>query len=204
MASQVPLRIGLTGGIASGKSAAADMFAALGVPVIDTDVIAREIVAPGQPGLAAVVQEFGAGCLRADGSLDRETMRDKVFAEQETRKRLETILHPLIRAATISAMQAEGGSYQIIVVPLLVETNFASLVDRILVIDCPPEVQVARLAARDNETPETARAMLSAQATRAERLAIADDVIVNAGTRTDLQEAVNALHERYLKLALGD
>jgi dephospho-CoA kinase len=194
-------RVGLTGGIASGKSLAADMFAAHRVPVIDTDVIAREIVAPGQTGLDAIVERFGAELLTADGTLDRAAMRRRIFADPVAREDLETLLHPLIRARALLLAEGQPGPYQLFAVPLLVETGFADLVDRVLVIDCPEELQRSRLMARDTETARSADAMIAAQATRAERLAGADDIIVNDGTPIELEQSVARLHQRYLELA---
>jgi dephospho-CoA kinase len=207
------LRIGLTGGIASGKSAAADLFAAHGVTLIDTDVVARDVVAPGEPGLAAIAAEFGSEVLHPDGQLNRGALRTLVFADPAARRRLEALLHPLIRARTVSLMAAaearnagsrgtpEHPAYLMVVVPLLVETDFADLVDRVLVIDCPVETQLERLMARDNLTAAAARRMLEQQATRAERLARADDVINNTGALSELEQAVAIQHARYLQLA---
>ena len=193
-----PLRIGLTGGIASGKSTVADMFADLGIPVIDTDLIARDVVAPGQPALQEIREAFGAGVIAEDGSLDRPAMRALVFAEDGARRRLEAILHPRIRASTREQADAAGGPYQIIVVPLLLESSLRAFVDRVLVVDCEEETQVARLLSRDAESESQARRILAAQASRAERLAIADDVIANEGDLDDTREQVRRLHRRYL------
>ena len=196
-----PLRIGLTGGIASGKTAVADAFARLGVPIIDTDRLAREVVEPGEPALAAVVAEFGPEILRADGRLDRARLRTLVFADAARRRRLEAILHPAIRAATAAAIGAVTAPYVVVAIPLLVESGQSSAYDRVLVVDCPAETQLARLLDRDRETPEVARAILAAQAGRDARLAVADDVLDNTGSLADLQAAVRRLHERYLALA---
>ena len=193
-----PLRIGLTGGIASGKSTVADMFADLGVPVIDTDVIAREVVRPDQPALAEIREAFGAGVIAADGTLDRPAMRAIVFGDDAARRRLESILHPRIGKAAREQADAAGGSYQVIVVPLLVESSLRDFVDRVLVVDCDEDTQVARLLARDAESEGQARRMLAAQSSRAERLAIADDVVLNDGALDDTREQVLALHQRYL------
>jgi dephospho-CoA kinase len=195
------LRIGLTGGIASGKSAVADAFARRAVPVVDTDVIAREVVEPGRPALAAVVAAFGSEVLGPDGRLDRRALRRLVFADPALRRRLEAILHPAIRAEMQRQAAATAGPYVVIAIPLLVENGLQQQVDRVLVVDCPPDVQLARLLARDGETPEGARAILAAQATRDERLAVADDVVVNDGSLADLDARVDALHQRYLALA---
>lgn len=195
------MRVGLTGGIASGKSTVAKLFEALGVPLIDTDVLAREIVAPGQPVLQQIAQRFGAGVLAADGSLDRAALRARVFADPAERKALEALTHPAIRALVEQRAAVAGGEYQIHVIPLLVETDGRSRVDRVLVVDCSEELQIRRLQARDGATLEQARAMLAAQASRAARLAAADDVIVNEGALAPLRDAVAALHARYLALA---
>ena len=193
-----PLRIGLTGGIASGKSTVADMFAELGAPVIDTDVIAREVVEPGQPALAEIREAFGAGVIAADGSLDRSAMRAIIFDDEAARRRLEGILHPKIGKATVDQADAAGGDYQIIVVPLLVDSSLRAFVDRVLVVDCDEETQVARLLARDAESEAQARRILAAQSSRAERLAIADDVISNDGSVEETREQVRSLHRSYL------
>jgi len=196
------LRIGLTGGIASGKSTVAELFAAQGAAVIDTDVVAREVVGPGTPGLAMITAAFGPQILGPDGALDRAALRQTVFADSRLRAQLEAILHPLIRAATLeeSATLADA-EYQIIVVPLLVETGFRELVDRVLVVDCPTEMQRARLMARDAESEAMANEMIHAQISREERLAVADDVISNDSGPEALEPAVRALHEKYQALA---
>lgn len=195
------LRIGLTGGIASGKTAVSEMFAKLGVPVIDTDRISREVVQPGRPALAEIVEEFGEEILKPDGSLDRRALRERVFADEGRRQRLEAITHPRIRDETLRRMHNAGGPYQVIVVPLLVESGFGALVDRVLVVDCPPEVQRERLMARDTETAATAEAMMRSQTDRDTRLEAADDVVENAGTLEETRRQVEQLHRRYLALA---
>jgi dephospho-CoA kinase len=195
------LRVGLTGGIASGKSQVAEMFAALGVPIVDTDRIAREVVAPGTPGLVAVHAAFGDAVLATDGSLDREKLRSLVFEDSAERRRLEAILHPLIRAATVTRLAAIEAPYAVVVVPLLLETGFAALVDRILVVDCPPEMQVERVMHRDRVSRRSAESVLSAQIDRASRLDSADDVIDNGGTLEQTRAQVAALHARYGELA---
>ena len=195
------LRIGLTGGIASGKTAVANMFIDHDITVIDTDMVAREVVEPGEPGLAAVVEEFGNEILNADGSLDRARLRSVIFDDPDAKEKLEAILHPLIRKMTFAHAQSSGGPYQVFAVPLLAETDFNALVDRVLVIDCPGEMQLKRLMIRDGETETSARNILGAQARREDRLAIADDVITNTGSITDLQAEVERLHQKYLGLA---
>ena len=196
-----PLRIGLTGGIASGKSTVADMFAGMGIPVIDTDVIAREVVNPGEPALAEIREAFGAGVIAADGTLDRGAMRAIVFGDDGARRRLEGILHPRIRKKTVEQADAADGAYQVIVVPLLVDSSLREFVDRIVVVDCDERTQVARLLERDTESEQQARRILAAQSTRAERLAIADDVISNDGDLEGTRQQVEALHRRYLREA---
>ena len=196
-----PLRVALTGGIASGKSTVADLFAARGVPVIDTDVIAREVVEPGTPALAAVVEAFGPEVLGADGRLDRRRMRERIFGDASARRRLEGILHPAIRAEMARRSLAAGGPYQVLVIPLLAEGGRRDHVDRVLLVDVPEEMQVERLMLRDGVSREQAAASLGAQAGRAARLAIADDVILNTGRADDLDHEVTALDGKYRKLA---
>ncbi len=199
------LRIGLTGGIASGKSTVADLFAARGVTVIDTDEIAREVVAPDTAGLAMITAAFGPEILGPDGALDRAALRQKVFTDDRLRAQLEAILHPLIRAATLKeAAQHADAEYQIFVVPLLVETGFRERVDRVLVVDCPTETQRARLMARDAESETSANDMIRAQISGEERLAVADDVIRNDAGPEALEPAVQALHQKYQALAAGN
>lgn len=194
-------RVGLTGGIATGKSTVAAMFADLGVPVIDSDHIAREIVQPGQPALTDIVAAFGPEVLDAQGQLDRRRLRALVFADDSLRERLEGILHPRVRAAMLEATQRLGGPYQLLVVPLLVEVGFQDQVDRVLVVDCPPEVQRQRLTDRDGETRESAETMIRAQADRQDRLAAADDIITNVGDLAAIRGQVEALHNTYTELA---
>ncbi len=194
-------RVGLTGGIATGKSTVAAMFADLGVPVIDSDQIAREIVQPGQPALADIVIAFGPEVLDARGQLDRRRLRALVFADDALRERLETILHPRVRAAMLEATERIGGPYQLLVVPLLVEVGFQNQVDRVLVVDCPAELQSRRLTARDGETGETAELMIRAQADRQDRLREADDTITTIGDLATTRQQVEALHNTYSELA---
>ena len=196
-----PLRIGLTGGIASGKSVVAELFASRGVPVIDTDRIAREVVEPGEPALAQVVESFGDGILDEAGRLDRRALRERVFADPADRCRLEDILHPAIMAELERQCAAAGGEYQVLVIPLLVEGGRSDAVDRVLVVDCPVETQLARLRTRDDETEAGARAILAAQASREQRLAAADDVIVNDGSFEALEHRVAELDAQYREWA---
>jgi dephospho-CoA kinase len=202
MTSQ-PFRVALTGGIASGKTTVANFFADLGVPVIDTDLIAREVVELGQPALSKVVESFGQDVLEADGRLDRRRLRERIFSDPDARRRLEAILHPAIRAEMERRSRAAGGAYQLLVIPLFTEGRRRDHVDRVLLVDVPEELQVERLMRRDGVTSEQARASLNAQATRAERLAMADDVVQNTGRVDDLRAAVAGLHEKYRRLAAG-
>jgi dephospho-CoA kinase len=201
MSSPPPFRVALTGGIASGKSTVANLFAELGIPLIDTDVIAREVVEPGRPALAAIVAAFGPGVLDAQGCLDRRRMRERIFADPTAKQGLEAILHPAIRAEMERQSRVAGGPYQVLVIPLLAESGRRDHVDRVLLVDVPEALQVQRLALRDGVSREQAEAALNAQATRAERLAIADDVIQNSGRVDELKQQVRALHEKYVRLA---
>jgi dephospho-CoA kinase len=196
-------RVALTGGIASGKTTVANLFAAHGVPLIDTDLIAREVVEPGQPALAAVAAAFGPDVLDPQGRLDRRRLREIIFADGAARDRLEAILHPAIRAEMErqSAAVASISPYQLLVIPLLAEGGRRDHVDRVLVVDAPESMQVERLMARDSVTREQAQASLRAQASRAARLAMADDVVTNSGQLQHLREQVDALHASYVNFA---
>jgi dephospho-CoA kinase len=194
-------RVGLTGGIASGKSTAAKFFGALGVPILDSDQIARDVVEPGQPPLERLVERFGRGILTPDGHLDRPALRNIVFSDPRARADLEALTHPAIGAAMEAQSAAAGGPYQILVIPLLVEKNLASHVDRVLVVDCDEQLQIRRLRDRDGSTPEQVAAILKAQAPRAARLKAANDVIRNDADLSAVRDQVTALHTRYLELA---
>jgi dephospho-CoA kinase len=195
------LVVGLTGGIASGKSLVGAMFVTLGATLIDTDIVAREVVARGEPGLAAVGAEFGHAVLLPSGELDRRALRSIVFRDDAKRKKLEAILHPLIRSRTRAKLADVSAPYALVAVPLLVETSFDELVDRILVVDCPESAQLERLMRRDAIPRADALAMLGAQADRATRLRIAHDVIDNSGTPDATRRQVESLHRSYLDLA---
>lgn len=195
------LRIGLTGGIASGKSTVADLFAELGVAIVDTDVIAREIVAPGQPALDEIQDVFGKAVIAEDGSLDRRALRKIVFADESQRARLESILHPRIREAAFEQAEQASGPYVVIVVPLMFESPMRHAMDRILVVDCDQETQLRRLRERDNESEEQARRIIAAQSSRKDRLSIADDIISNDGDLDSIRDAVSAMHRFYLDIA---
>jgi len=196
------LRIGLTGGIASGKSTAAQRFAELGVPVIDADQAARTVVAPGAPGLDQVIARFGPAVLTPKGELDRRLLRDLIFKDATARADLNAILHPLIRAHMQREVAAAAGPYVVLDIPLLIEGGAPrDGIDRILLVDVDEAVQIERLTARDGGTPEQARAILAAQASRDARARAADDILHNAGTVEQLREGVDRLHERYRQLA---
>jgi dephospho-CoA kinase len=195
------LTVGLTGGIASGKSLVSAMFVKLGAALIDTDAVAREVVATGEPGLAAVSAAFGPRVLLPSGEINRPVLRSLVFEDEAKRRELEAILHPLIRERTRAKLANLDAPYALIAVPLLVETSFGELVDRILVVDCPESMQLERLTRRDAIPRTEALAMLRAQVDRATRLKAAHDVIDNSGTPDATRRQVDLLHRRYLDLA---
>lgn len=203
------LIVGLTGGIASGKSTVARQFEALGIPIIDADVISRELMTAGSPLLqqvltrfdAPVRERYGQSLLGNDGTLDRRLLRRLVFEDARERAALEAMTHPAIRARMQARSAEAGGAYQIHVIPLLIENQAASRVDRVLVVDCPEALQLQRLMVRDGSSEAQARALLAAQASRTARLAAADDVITNDGEAAALAPQVQALHGKYLALA---
>jgi dephospho-CoA kinase len=196
------LVIALTGGVAAGKSAVARRFEALGVHVYDADVAAREVVEPGTDGLAAVVDAFGSGVLDGSGRLDRPAMRQRVFADPAARLTLEAIIHPRVRQWLHDRVVADNGPYCLLAIPLLAENiRHYRWIDRVLLVDAPESVQLARLVVRDGIDETLARRMLAHQASRAERLALANDVIENSGDEAALDDAVADLHQRYLGLA---
>jgi dephospho-CoA kinase len=197
-----PLRIGLTGGIASGKSMVTQRFAELGVPVIDADVASRSVVEPGKLGLAQVVRRFGVGVLDADGRLDRRALRSLIFKDSSLRQALDAILHPLIRAEMEREAAEANGPYVVMAIPLLVEGGSpGKRVDRVLVVDADETLQIQRLRARDGSSEDEARAIIVSQASRTARLAAADDVLLNTGSVAELRQAVDRLHEQYLQQA---
>ena len=196
------LVIGLTGGIGSGKSTVADRLASLGAAVVDTDVIAHELTAAHGAAMSQIAAAFGASVVRDDGALDRVAMRRLVFSDPTQKARLEAILHPLIRSESETRCQAAAAPYVLLVVPLLVESaTYRQRVDRILVVDCDEATQLSRVIARSGLSVAEAQAIMATQASRAERLAVADDVLFNGGGRDDLNAQVVALHQRYLELA---
>ena len=194
--------VGLTGGIGSGKSAVAEAFAALGVEVVDADALAHALSARGQPGLAAIRDAFGESVLSVEGGLDRAALRRRVFADAGERKRLEAILHPIIRRAAEAKIRTWREPYGIVVVPLLLETRgLASLIDRVLVVDCPEEEQVRRVMARSGLSSDEVRAIMATQLTRTQRLAAADDVLDNSGAPAQIAPQVRSLDRRYRRIA---
>jgi dephospho-CoA kinase len=195
------LRIGLTGGIASGKSTVEQRFRELGIPVINADDSARAVVAPGEPGLAAVIAHFGSRMLTAQGELDRRALRSLIFSDPKSREELETILHPLIRSDMDRRILQSDGPYIVLSIPLLIEGGARDRVDRVLLIDADESLQIERLMSRDAVSAEEARATLAAQASRAARLKGADDVLENAASVSELRQAVDRIHQRYLELA---
>lgn len=196
------LVIGLTGGIGSGKTRAAFFFSARGVPVLDADVIARELVRPGTPALDEIVEAFGREVLAEDGALDRAALRARIFDDPEQRSRLEAILHPRVRTELQRRLTVLDAPYVILVIPLLVEARQTDLVDRILVVDVPVELQKQRAHCRDHLPLAAIEAIIDAQASREQRLGAADDVIYNDGTLEELEREVDLLHHRYNTLSL--
>ena len=201
MGNPEPLVIGITGGIGSGKTAATDAFIALGMTVVDADVVAREVVVPGKPALAEIVRHFGDTALLADGSLDRKALRELIFREPAEKKWLEALLHPLIRQQIIIQLKQSRSAYTLLSSPLLLETDQQTLCRRILVIDAPEALQLERTIARDNSDVETIKAIMASQFSRQQRLDKADDVIVNDIDVMSLHNAVQTLHETYLELS---
>jgi dephospho-CoA kinase len=195
------LIIGLTGGLASGKSEAARQFIKLGIPVLDADQIARELVAPGEPLLDEICALFGNDLRLADGSLDRAALGRRVFADPAQRRRLEALLHPQVRARMEGQLAELQAPYAVLMAPLLIEAQMTDMVDRVLVIDAPEGIQRERARQRDGHDPQHVNLILAAQADRSSRLAAADDVIVNDGDLNKLQRDVERLHQRYLRAA---
>ncbi len=198
----MPYVVGLTGGIGSGKSAAADAFEKLGATVVDTDAIAHELTGPGGAAIPEIERQFGKAFIDAGGAMNRQRMRDLVFSDAEEKQRLESLLHPLIRAESARRVAAAAGPYAVLVVPLLVESpGYRERVNRVLVVDCPEPLQIARVMQRSNIPEAQVRRIIAAQMQRGKRLAAADDVIDNSGTIAALQQQVGKLHEQYLARA---
>jgi dephospho-CoA kinase len=194
--------VGLTGGIGSGKSAVADLFAGLGATIVDADAISHELTRSGGNAIAGLRKLFGEDCIGADGAMDRAWMRRLVFTEPAARQRLESLLHPMIREESRRRLDGATGPYAVHVVPLLIESpDYRQRVQRVAVVDCPEDVQVERVVRRNGLDPQEVRRIIAAQIPRAERLAAADDVIDNGGALAALQPQVETLHERYCALA---
>lgn len=198
------LVVGLTGGVGCGKSTVAERMRALGVPVIDADDITRELSAPGSPVLAQIIDRFGPGVLRADGTLDRQALRRRIFSDAEGRRHLEALLHPEVAKAIrhrVELLAHEGAPYCLVVVPLLIESGMEDLVDRILVVECTEPQQLERVSRRDGCRPEEVQAIIASQATPQQRCGKADEIIENRGSILELIAQVDAMHRRYLRLA---
>ncbi|WAK02830.1 dephospho-CoA kinase [Methylobacter sp. YRD-M1] len=195
------LKIGLTGGIGCGKTTVARLFAELGGPVIDADQIAHQLVAKGQPALAQIAQQFGADILDPDGSLNRTRLREIVFSNPSQKQKLESILHPLVYQSIQAELERLSTPYCIIAIPLLFETNMAHFVDRVLVVDCPVEIQIARVRKRDQLTLERIQSIIDSQVSRDFRKSHADDLIDNSESDYGLAEQVKKLHNLYLSLS---
>lgn len=194
--------VAITGGIGSGKTTVANQFAALGIEVVDADLIAREVVAPGTPALAAITSHFGPEILTEQGLLDRRVLRERIFSDQAAKSWLNALLHPIIRSEMLRQCAAVSSPYCLLVVPLLVENRLTELADRVLVIDVDEATQIERTCRRDGVSREQAQAILASQANRSERLAMADDVLDNqSGTTETIRARILALHETYLAFA---
>lgn len=194
--------VAITGGIGSGKTTVANQFAALGIEVVDADLIAREVVEPGTPALTAIASHFGPGILDEQGRLDRRALRERIFSDPAAKSWLNALLHPIIRSEMLRQCAAANSPYCLLVVPLLVENRLTELADRVLVIDVDEATQIERTCHRDGVSLEQAQAILASQASRSERLAMADDVLDNqSGTTETIRERILALHETYLAFA---
>ncbi|MBL0514146.1 dephospho-CoA kinase [Aeromonas media] len=194
--------VAITGGIGSGKTTVANQFAALGIEVVDADLIARDVVAPGTPALAAIASHFGPEMLTGQGLLDRRALRERIFSDPAAKSWLNALLHPIIRSEMLRQCAAASSPYCLLVVPLLVENRLTELADRVLVIDVDEATQIERTCRRDGVSREQAQAILASQASRSERLAMADDILDNqSGTTETIRERILALHETYLAFA---
>ncbi|WP_199449845.1 dephospho-CoA kinase [Vibrio harveyi] len=193
--------IGLTGGIASGKTTVANLFKQqFKIDIVDADIVAREVVEPGTPGLNAIIEHFGTDIIRDDQTLDRAKLREKIFSNPEEKAWVNGLLHPMIREKMIEDLEQVTSDYALLVVPLLVENKLDSLCDRVLVVDVEPQTQISRTVKRDNVSEEQAKAILASQASREQRLALADDVVKNNPDDPDLLLQITDLHEKYLAM----
>lgn len=193
--------LGLTGGIGSGKTTVANLFHARGIDLVDADIIARQVVEPGSSGLHAIAEHFGAEILQPDGTLNRAKLRQYIFANETERLWLNNLLHPMIRETMLSSAKKADSAYVILVVPLLFENGLDRLVDRTLVVDISPELQISRTAKRDNVSEDQVASIVASQVSREQRLAMADDIIDNRGVIAELEKQVDLLHQKYLALA---
>lgn len=194
-----PFVVGLTGGIGSGKSAVSNLFAELGIDVVDADIVAREVVEPGTPALNAIAAHFGESILNPDGSLNRPALRKQVFENDDDKQWLNALLHPAIRTEMQKQLAEASSPYVIFSVPLLIENGLDRMADRVLVVDCSEDTQLARATLRDGSNIETIKSIMASQATRQQRLAKAQDVIDNNGERSALPDQVKSLHQRYMQ-----
>ncbi|MCR9907646.1 dephospho-CoA kinase [Vibrio campbellii] len=193
--------IGLTGGIASGKTTVANLFKQqFKIDIVDADIVAREVVEPGTPGLNAIIEHFGANIIRDDQMLDRAKLRERIFSNPEEKTWLNGLLHPMIREKMIEDLEQVTSDYALLVVPLLIENKLDSLCDRVLVVDVDPQTQISRTVKRDNVSEDQAKAILASQASREQRLALADDVVKNNPDDPDLLLQITDLHEKYLAM----
>lgn len=196
-----PLRIGLTGGIGSGKTTACNLFKGMGVPVIDADQVTRDLTSPGKPALDAIARTFGRELIKDDGGLDRDRMRKIIFNDADARRKLESILHPLVYAEIERLTGEVDADYCIVSIPLLLETGNADQFDRVLVIDVPEDIQRERATRRDNTDPMEIQSIIDSQISRSERLKLADDIVRNNGDIASLEKQINQIHEKYTELA---
>ncbi|CAM2892627.1 dephospho-CoA kinase [Vibrio mytili] len=195
------LVIGLTGGIASGKTTVANLFKQqFDIDIVDADIVAREVVEPGTPGLNAIIEHFGSEIIREDQMLDRAKLREKIFSNPDEKAWLNSLLHPMIREKMIEELEEVTSDYALLVVPLLIENNLESLCDRVLVVDVEPSTQISRTMKRDNVSEEQAQAILASQASQQQRLALADDVVKNNPDDPELLLQITDLHEKYLAM----
>lgn len=193
--------VGLTGGIGSGKTTVANLFHQLGVQSVDADLVARQLVMPGEPALSAIAEHFGAQILQADGQLDRVQLRSRIFANEQDKEWLNQLLHPLIRQHLLQQLHSCHSDYALLIAPLLLENKLQSYTDRVLVVDVPPEVQISRTVSRDQVSEQQVQQILNSQIQRTERLALADDVLVNTLAISELQQQIQQLHSRYQQFA---